>query len=161
MMMFKKQILKKLNKKLEVNKMKNSLSLKNSFDLLKDFNNYFFSPYYSCDDLCECNTGIKENFKEDESAYYDEFLIPKLDKNNLKVGIENHKVKVEYHVKSTEENTKYHFKQFSEQDFVRYIEIPENVEESSISAKTNNGVLTIVFPKTEKEISSERVIEID
>ena len=49
------------------------------------------------------------------------------------------------------EDHKYHVKQWSKSSYSESWNLPENVIEDQITAKNNDGVLTITLPKKEEE----------
>ena len=86
-----------------------------------------------------------------ENEYELEFVLPGLSKENVNVVVEDNKLKVSY---KDEEN---------ENSFVgtfeRSYELPEDVNQSKITAKSQNGILKITIPKLKKS-SKQRTISI-
>ena len=68
------------------------------------------------------------------------------DEGNLTIAIEN---KQEH----KEENKKHHYlrREFSYSNYEQNYTLPDDVEKDKISAKVEDGILTVVLPKVEKE----------
>ena len=111
------------------------------------------------------------NVKESDKAFTMEIAAPGLKKEfcsvnidnegNLVVKIEN---KAEHEEKSDEEGKTHHYlrREFSYANYEQTYVLPENVNKEGISAKVEDGILTIELPKltTEQEKKLDRVIEI-
>ncbi len=111
------------------------------------------------------------NVKESDTAFTMDIAAPGLKKEfcsvninnegNLVVKIEN---KAEHEEKSDEEGKTHHYlrREFSYANYEQTYVLPENVNKEGISAKVEDGILTIELPKltTEQEKKLDRVIEI-
>ena len=111
------------------------------------------------------------NVKESDTAFTMDIAAPGLKKEfcsvninnegNLVVKIEN---KAEHEEKSDEEGKTHHYlrREFSYANYEQTYVLPENVDKEGISAKVEDGILTIELPKltTEQEKKLDRVIEI-
>lgn len=110
------------------------------------------------------------NVKEDANAYTMEVAVPGIKKEycrvninndgNLEVAIEN---KLE-HKEEKNEDKKEHYirREFSYSNYQQTYVLPEDVVKDSVSAKVENGVLTITMPKATpaEEKKLQRQIEI-
>lgn len=111
------------------------------------------------------------NVKESDTAFTMDIAAPGLKKEfcsvninnegNLVVKIEN---KAEHEEKSDEEGKTHHYlrREFSYANYEQTYVLPENVDKEGISAKVEDGILTIELPKLtpEQEKKLDRVIEI-
>ncbi len=111
------------------------------------------------------------NVKESDTAFTMDIAAPGLKKEfcsvninnegNLVVKIEN---KAEHEEKSDEEGKTHHYlrREFSYANYEQTYVLPENVDKEGISAKVEDGILTIGLPKLtpEQEKKLDRVIEI-
>lgn len=111
------------------------------------------------------------NVKESDTAFTMDIAAPGLKKEfcsvninnegNLVVKIEN---KAEHEEKSDEEGKTHHYlrREFSYANYEQTYVLPENVNKEGISAKVEDGILTIELPKLtpEQEKKLDRVIEI-
>ena len=111
------------------------------------------------------------NVKESDTAFTMDIAAPGLKKEfcsvninnegNLVVKIEN---KAEHEEKSAEEEKTHHYlrREFSYANYEQTYTLPENVDKEHISAKVEDGILTIELPKLtpEQEKKFDRVIEI-
>lgn len=107
----------------------------------------------------------KVNVKETDKAYEIEIANPGFGKDDTKIEIKNGIIFVSMTSESQEgpEDEKYHVQQWSKSSYQESWNIPENVIEEQISAKHDNGVLTITLPKKkveQKQIES-RTIKIE
>ena len=107
----------------------------------------------------------KVNVKETDKAYEIEIANPGFGKDDTKIEIKKGIISVSMTNESQEgpEDEKYHVQQWSKSSYNESWNIPENVIEEQISAKHDNGVLTITLPKKEveqKQIES-RTIKIE
>ena len=93
------------------------------------------------------------NIREDEKNYMLDLAVPGIDKNNLKIDINEDVLTVSSETKneSEESNDGFKRKEFSYSSFCRSFYIPENVNRDKIEAKHKDGVLTIGLPKQEEE----------
>ncbi len=93
------------------------------------------------------------NIKESNDGYSVEMAAPGFDKSDFKVEIQNNLLtissekKIENETKDDETFTR---KEFSYQSFSRSFSLPNTVESSKISAKYENGLLSIHIPKREE-----------
>lgn len=96
------------------------------------------------------------NVKENEQAYTMEIAAPGIskdvckvcinDEGNLSIVIEN---KTEHEEK--DEKNRYLRREFSYSNYQQNYSLPEDVEKEEISAKVENGILTVELPKAKKE----------
>ncbi len=93
------------------------------------------------------------NIKDTEDNFFVGMAAPGMDKNDFKINIENDILTISSEKKEekTEENEKYSRREYSYQSFQRSFNIPrEIVDSSKISAKYENGELTVTIPKREE-----------
>ena len=131
----------------EIKRNDNNISL---WDTFSNFWNDAFSK--------EMKTDIEEN----DNEYVVTIDMPGVDKKNIELSFNDDTLTV--HVKKTEESHEkdkaYIRKERTSMDMTRSFYL-ENVEDSLINAKMENGVLTLTLPK-QKEISNpKKVISID
>lgn len=107
------------------------------------------------------------NVKEDNKAYTMEVAAPGIKKEFCRININNDgnlEVAIENKLEHKEENKKEHYirREFSYSNYQQTFVLPDNVEKDNISAKVDNGVLTIIMPKINKteEKQITRQIEI-
>ena len=128
----------------------------------------FFDNAFPTHTTSTC-TAPAVNVREDATAYTMEVAVPgikkefcrvNLDENgNLRVAIEN---KLE-HKEADKEQPRHHYlrREFSYSNYQQSYTLPEDVEKEKISAKVEDGVLTIVLPKkTKEEVKLSRQIEV-
>ena len=106
------------------------------------------------------------NVKEDADAYTMEVAAPGLKKEFCRVNINdegNLSVAIEQKVENKEEDKKHNYlrREFSYTNYRQNYTLPTDVDREGISAKVEDGILTVVLPKIKKEEKKlTRTIEI-
>ncbi|MBN2805689.1 MAG: Hsp20/alpha crystallin family protein [Prolixibacteraceae bacterium] len=93
------------------------------------------------------------NVMEDNDKFEIEVAAPGMKKDDFKVKLENNLLTIssERKQEKTENEGKYSRKEFSYQSFQRSFSLPEgHVLSDKISARYENGILSIVLPKREE-----------
>lgn len=106
------------------------------------------------------------NVKEDGKAYTMEVAVPGIKKEFCRININNDgnlEVAIENKLEHKEEDKKEHFirREFSYSNYQQSYVLPENVVKEKISAKVENGVLSIVMPKQTKEEEKKSQLQIE
>ena len=115
---------------------------------------------------CSTTTAPAVNVKEDENAYTMEVAAPGIKKEYCRVNINddgNLSIAIENKMEHKEENKKQHYlrREFSYTNYQQSYSLPEDVDKEQVSAKVDNGILTVVLPKMKKEETKvSRMIEI-
>ena len=102
------------------------------------------------------HTAPAVNVKEDEKAYTMEVAAPGLKKEFCRISINdegNLNIAIENKFEHKEEDKKDHYlrREFSYTNYQQAYALPDDVKKDDISAKVEDGVLTIILPKTKKE----------
>ena len=127
-----------------------------------------FNDFMDTDFMPRANsTAPAVNVKEDEKAYTLEMAAPGLKKENCRVSVNedgNLCVAIENKMEHKEEDKKQHYlrREFSYSNFEQSYTLPDDVKKDEISAKVENGILTVTMPKETKEEQKKatRAIEI-
>ena len=69
------------------------------------------------------------------------------DEGNLTIAIEN-----KFEHKETEKKHRYLRREFSYSNYEQNYELPEDVDKENISAKVEDGILTVTLPRVQKEV---------
>lgn len=106
------------------------------------------------------------NIKEDGKAYTMEVAVPGIKKEFCRINVNNDgnlEVAIENKLEHKEEDKKEHFirREFSYSNYQQTYVLPENVVKEKISAKVENGVLSIVMPKQTKEEEKKSQLQIE
>lgn len=130
------------------------------------FDDFFDNAITTHTNTC---TAPAVNVREDATAYTMEVAVPgikkefcrvNIDENgNLKIAIEN---KLE-HKEADKEQPRHHYlrREFSYCNYQQSYTLPDDVDREKISAKVEDGVLTVVLPKlTKEEVKLSRQIEV-
>ncbi len=116
-----------------------------------------FEDFLNTDFMPRANTTAPAvNVKEDEKAYTMELAAPGIKKEYCRVGINeegNLCIAIENKMEHKEENKKHHYlrREFSYSNYQQNYTLPDDVERDKISAKVENGILTVTLPKIVKE----------
>ena len=127
-----------------------------------------FNDFMDTDFMPRANsTAPAVNVKEDEKAYTLEMAAPGLKKEYCRVSVNedgNLCVAIENKMEQKEEDKKQHYlrREFSYSNFEQSYTLPDDVKKEEISAKVENGILTVTMPKETKEEQKKatRAIEI-
>lgn len=86
---------------------------------------------------------LAADIHEDKDNYYATFEVPGVKKENVKVELNNHLLSVMVEKKSGSED--------NESTYIanRSISVPDSVNPDAISAKVEDGILTVTLPKSE------------
>ena len=112
------------------------------------FDDDFFSTFPS-----RTNSMPAVNIREDEKNYVLELAVPGMEKNDLKIDINEDVLTISAESKneSEEKGEGYKRKEFSYTSFCRSFYIPENADKEKIGANYKEGVLYVELQKMEEE----------
>ena len=101
------------------------------------------------------------NVKEDEKAYTMEVAAPGIKKEYCRVSL-NEDGNLSIAIENKMEDKKQHYlrREFSYTNYQQNYSLPEDVVKDKISARVENGILTVTLPKQEKEAKVSKSIEI-
>ena len=127
-----------------------------------------FNDLFDADYMPKANaTAPAINVKETDKAYIVELAAPGMKKEDFDVNI-NHEgnltIKMERKQEANEEDRKARYlrREFSYTKFEQTLILPEDVHKDKISARVNDGVLTVELPKIQKEeVKVARQITVD
>ena len=117
--------------------------------VFEDFLNNDFVPRVG-------STAPAVNVKESETAYTMELAAPGIKKEYCRVNINedgNLTIAIENKMEHKEGDKKHHYlrREFSYSNYEQIYTLPDDVERNKISAKVEDGILTVILPKQEKE----------
>ena len=116
-----------------------------------------FEDFFNNDFMPRANTTAPAvNVKEDEKAYTMEVAAPGIKKEFCRININedgNLCVAIENKMEHKEENKKHHYlrREFSYSNYEQNYTLPDDVDKDNISAKVEDGILTVTLPKFQKE----------
>lgn len=103
------------------------------------------------------------NIKESPKEYTLEVAAPGLERKDFNIEVDNGSIRISAEKEEKKEETKedngYSRKEYSFNSFMRTFNLPENIKESDIDAKYENGILMIHVPKA-KETPTKQVKKI-
>ena len=116
-----------------------------------------FNDFLNTDFMPRANsTAPAVNVREDEKAYTMEMAAPGIKKEYCRVSLTqegNLCISIENKMEHKEESKKQHYvrREFSYSNYEQCYTLPEDVEREKISAKVEDGILTVTLPKQTKE----------
>lgn len=130
-----------------------------------------FDDLFNIDWMPRMNaTAPAVNVKESQKAYTMEIAAPGLKKDFCRISITdegNLSVKIEQKFEQKEDDkkeAKHHYlrREFSYSNYEQTYSLPENVDKEHISAKVEDGILSIELPKMtkEEEKKQQKLIEV-
>lgn len=111
------------------------------------------------------STAPAVNVKESDKEYTMELAAPGIKKEYCRVGINDEgylTVAIENKQEHKHEDKSHHYlrREFSYSNYEQNYTLPDDVEKDNISAKVENGILTITMPKTAQKEKVTKSIEI-
>ena len=122
----------------------------------------FFDRFFLRANNCSASNMMKTDIKETKDNYQLEIELPDVKKENVKISLENNYLKVSASVKHEDkEEGSYIYRERSYGEYSRSYYVGDTVKLEDVSAKLDNGVLTITIKKrSEKEIEKEHLVQI-
>ena len=129
-------------------------NLPNVFERMID-DNFFF-------DYDNNNWTPSVDINESNDAFMITADLPGIKKSDIEVKVEENLLilNAERKIDKTNDNEKYHFSERRSGTFSRSFKLPNSVKEEKITADFDNGVLSIIIPKAEDAIPSNRLITV-
>ena len=111
------------------------------------------------------STAPAVNVKESDKEYTMELAAPGIKKEYCRVGINDEgflTIAIENKQEHKHEDKNHHYlrREFSYSNYEQNYTLPDDVEKDNISAKVENGILTITMPKTAPKEKVTKSIEI-
>ena len=129
--------------------------------------NFFDDNFFDTDLMTRFNgTAPAVNVKETDKEYTTEIASPGLKKEFVRVDLDdegNLNVALENKMEHKEEKKKEHYlrREFAYSNYQQSYVLPEDVDREKISAKVNDGVLTIELPKLSPKKEAEKLHRIE
>ena len=129
-------------------------NLPNVFERMID-DNFFF-------DYDNNNWTPSVDINESNDAFMITADLPGIKKSDIEVKVEENVLilNAERKIDKTNDNKKYHFSERRSGTFSRSFKLPKSVKEEKITADFDNGVLSIIIPKAEDAITSNRLVKV-
>ena len=122
----------------------------------------FFNDFFDNDWMARTNaTAPAINVLENEKSYDIELAAPGMTKDDFKVSLDDNGdlvINMEKKEENNEEKKHGHYlrREFSYSRFQRKMILPDNIEKEKVTAKVENGVLTVEIPTvTEEKVEGE------
>ena len=104
------------------------------------------------------------NVKETEKEFIIEAAAPGLDKKDFKIDLKENLLTISAEKEAKDEQKEsenYYRREFCYGSFTKSYQLPENVSHEKISAGYENGILTVVIPKSEQKEKLSKMIKIN
>ena len=126
-----------------------------------------FNDLFDVDLMPKANfTAPAINVKENDKSYTEELAAPGMKKEDFNVHINDEgnlmiKMESKNEKKDEDKTTRYLRREFSYTKFEQTLILPDDVKREEITAKVDNGVLTVELPKVvEEKVKVSRQIDI-
>ena len=126
-----------------------------------------FNDFFNTDYMPKANaTAPAINVKENDKGYTVELAAPGMTKEDFNVHINDEgnliiKMESKKEKKEEDKSTRYLRREFSYSRYEQTLILPDDVKKEDISARVENGVLTVELPKVvEEKVKVSRQIEI-
>lgn len=97
---------------------------------------------------------------EEETGLHVMVDLPGVEKEGLKLKVENNILTIEGHVSSTNDKT-YLLREFEPSNYFRQFELSDSVDQENINAELKNGVLSVFLPRAEALKPREIAVKIN
>ena len=127
---------------------------------------FVFDDFLNTDFMPRANsTAPAVNVKESEKAYTMELAAPGIKKEYCRVSINdegNLTIAIENKAEHKHEDKHHHYlrREFSYSNYEQNYTLPDDVVKDQISAKVEDGILTITMPKAEQKQKVTKAIEV-
>jgi HSP20 family protein len=88
--------------------------------------------------------------KEDKDNYYIKTELPGFEKDKIKIDFDNNRLIIQGERSEEINDKKNHFSEISYGTFSRSFMLNKNIDEKETKAKYENGILSIIIPKLNK-----------
>jgi len=122
-----------------------------------DFGSALDSPAFSFSRDAQAIANTRLDWKETPDAHVFTADLPGLKKEEVKIEVVDNgslRISGERHKEDVQDTDQWHRVERSSGRFMRQFRLPENVNADGISAKLQNGVLTVKAPKTKPDAGS-------
>lgn len=99
------------------------------------------------DQISNVFDNTKVNIKENDSGYFLELVLAGYKKDEVIIGVDNDILTISSDVDRVSDSGNYHRFEYHKKSFKRAFRIPEDGDVDNITAKHDNGILSIQIPK--------------
>jgi HSP20 family protein len=126
------------------------------------FNDSYLPRFFEFESKSNGSYSPAVNVEETEKEYRIEVAAPGLEKEDLKVSVDDGvlTIKAERKVENEETKDNYIRREFGFTSFSRSFTLPEEIEVEKINAKHKNGVLNLTLPKAEIKVAPVKEVKI-
>lgn len=102
------------------------------------------------------------NIADSDKEYTMEVVVPGFNKDDINIDVDKDILTISAEAKeeSSEEKKDYTRKEYNFSSFSHSFHLPDNVKDDAISAEYKDGVLKLVMPKTDHQVTASKKIAI-
>jgi HSP20 family protein len=128
-----------------------------NFNRFEDLIDVFFHADIKASD--KSHISPKLNAKENDQEIFLSFELPGFAKEDIDIHLEENQliISAKRPPEKMDEQSKWLKKEISNKSYRRQLTLPDNINGNKISAESQNGILTILLPKTPKEQTIKKI----
>jgi HSP20 family protein len=104
------------------------------------------------------------NISEDDKSYTMELVAPGFSKEEIRINVDDDMLTISAEKKTESkqdgDGRQYSRREYSYSSFSRSFTLPQNAKDDAIKANYQDGVLTVVIPKSDREVKSTKQIPV-
>lgn len=120
----------------------------------------FFGRFFLRANNCSASQMMKTDIKETKDSYLMKIDLPEVKKEDTKITLEDGYLKVTAVINHEDEDDEYIYRERSYGEYSRSYYVGDTVKLEDVSAKMENGVLTIDIKKRDEETKKEQFVHI-
>lgn len=108
----------------------------------------------------ECRRVPAANIIDTEKSFEISLVVPGVDKKDIQINLEKDVLNIKYEAPEMADDRNFTRREFENGSFCRSFILPDSVDREKISARHENGILSLELPRKEAEVKVQREISI-